>query len=272
LLPEEADTYTAGVVLQPRFIPGLALTVDYWNIKIRDLISTPAFDAVFDDCFSGNAASCALIQRAPGTGSLWLGTEGFVVLTNQNFEGVGLKTSGIDVNGTYTRRLGGIGTLNLSFVGTWVATLGTPFDDEPGTYAGSTPSPKWRHTARAGLTMPNGMGFSVRWRHFSGVECRPEIDPETGAPFDSGCGRADNPNSIIPGNLRLSARDYFDLAFTARLAQRLNLRLGANNIFDRDPPVAGQQTIPAGFGNGNTFPQVYDALGRYLFAGFTVDF
>ena len=76
----------------------------------------------------------------------------------------------------------------------------------------------------------------------------------------------------IPANQRLSAQDYFDLAFTARLAQRLNLRAGINNIFDRDPPVAGQQVIPAGFGNGNTFPQVYDSLGRYLFAGFTVDF
>ncbi len=48
--------------------------------------------------------------------------------------------------------------------------------------------------------------------------------------------------------------------------------MGVNNIFDRDPPVAGQQVVPAGFGNGNTYPQVYDALGRYLFAGFTVDF
>ena len=43
-------------------------------------------------------------------------------------------------------------------------------------------------------------------------------------------------------------------------------------ILDRDPPVAGGQVIPAGFGNGNTFPQVYDALGRYLFAGVTIDF
>ena len=118
--------------------------------------------------------------------------------------------------------------------------------------------------------MPNGMGVSVRWRHFSGVECDPTIDPDTGTATDPGCSNA--AGVLRPGNLRLSARDYFDLAFTARLAQRLNLRAGINNIFDRDPPVAGQQVIPAGFGNGNTFPQVYDSLGRYLFAGFTVDF
>jgi outer membrane receptor protein involved in Fe transport len=51
------------------------------------------------------------------------------------------------------------------------------------------------------------------------------------------------------------------------MAQKLNLRLGVNNIFDKDPPLNG-----ASLGNGNTHPQVYDALGRYMFAGFTVDF
>jgi outer membrane receptor protein involved in Fe transport len=120
---------------------------------------------------------------------------------------------------------------------------------------------------RLGLTLPNGLGISTRWRHFSGVDCQP-ADPAAGIP-NTGCGTVANP---IPGNERLSAADYFDLAFTARLAQRLNLRLGANNIFDTDPPLAGGQVVPAGFGNGNTFPQVYDSLGRYLFAGFTVDF
>jgi outer membrane receptor protein involved in Fe transport len=51
------------------------------------------------------------------------------------------------------------------------------------------------------------------------------------------------------------------------MAQKLNLRIGVNNIFDKDPPVQGLS-----IGNGNTFPQMYDSMGRYLFAGFTVDF
>lgn len=261
LLPEKADTWTAGVILQPRFIPGLALTADYFDIKVKNLIGAPTFATVMAQCIAGNAAQCALIHRAPGTGSLWLGTNGFITLTNQNFTGTGLFTKGFDFQGSYSRRLGGLGTLNASFVGTYVTKLGSPADSRPGTFAGSTPSPKWRHTARLSLTMPNGLGASVRWRHFSGVNCNPALD--------TGCGTVANP---IPANERLSAQDYFDLAFTARLAQRLNLRLGANNIFDKDPPLAGGQVIPAGFGNGNTYPQVYDALGRYLFAGFTIDF
>jgi outer membrane receptor protein involved in Fe transport len=30
--------------------------------------------------------------------------------------------------------------------------------------------------------------------------------------------------------------------------------------------------VGAGFGNGNTYPQVYDAFGRYIFMGLTAKF
>lgn len=39
-----------------------------------------------------------------------------------------------------------------------------------------------------------------------------------------------------------------------------------------DPPLVGQDTCPAVYCNGNTFPQVYDTLGRYVFLGLTADF
>ena len=44
-----------------------------------------------------------------------------------------------------------------------------------------------------------------------------------------------------------------------------------NNVFDKDPPLTGTN-CPATFCNGNTFPQVYDALGRFVFVGLTADF
>ena len=70
------------------------------------------------------------------------------------------------------------------------------------------------------------------------------------------------------GDKRLAAQSFFDLALTARVSDRLNLRLGANNIFDKSPPIVGSDVSA----NGNTFPQMYDSLGRFIFAGFTVDF
>jgi iron complex outermembrane recepter protein len=279
LTPEKADTYTAGVILQPRFIPGLALTADYWNIRIKNLIGAPGFAATFTACFEGNQAACDRINRDPLTGDLWRTTgASWVELTNQNFEGLGLFTKGFDFQGNYSRRLGGMGTINAAFVGTYLLDLGTPANSEPGGFAFTTPDPVWRHNARVGLTMPNGLGVSVRWRHFSGVDCDYLTSNGCGITIDPDFVNNANPGPLpperipIPGNERLSAQNYFDLVFNARLAQRLNLRLGANNIFDRDPPLAGGQAIPAGFGNGNTYPQVYDALGRFLFAGFTVDF
>jgi outer membrane receptor protein involved in Fe transport len=259
LAPETADTWTLGAVVQPRFIPGLALTADYFNIKVKDIIGTLGFDQVLNGCMGTGGIPqdptlCAFVHRNPNNGSLWLGTNSYVILTNVNQSGVGLKTDGWDFNGTYSRRLGGWGTANIAFVGTLLNQLENPHVgiNCVGKFAGAcgTPTPKWRHVLRVGLTMPSGLGVSTRWRHFSGV---------------------DAVAAAGPAEERLSSRDYFDLTLTARLAQRLNLRVGANNIFDTDPPLGGGN-IPAGFGNGNTFPQVYDALGRYIFAGFTVDF
>jgi len=127
-----------------------------------------------------------------------------------------------------------------------------------------TPTPKWRHTLRIGFTMPNGLGISTRWRYFSSVR----NDTLSDDPDLNGTG---TPHSA-PGNAKYNAKSFFDLALSARLGDRYNLRLGANNILDTAPPVSGQEVTPLPFGTGNTFPQVYDALGRYLFAGVTVDF
>ena len=48
--------------------------------------------------------------------------------------------------------------------------------------------------------------------------------------------------------------------------------LGANNVLDKAPPTTGSQSCPAGSCNGNVFAQTYDALGRYVYAGVTLDF
>ncbi|HWU92157.1 MAG TPA: TonB-dependent receptor [Sphingomicrobium sp.] len=256
LKPETADTWTAGVILQPRFIPGLAITADYFNIHVDNIIGSLGFSQVLNGCMgTGNVAQdptlCPFIHRS-GKGSLWIGPDAFISLLNINQPGLGLATRGVDLNGSYSHRLGGLGTLNLAFVGTYLNKLENPHFGVncAGLYADvcGAPNPKWRHKARATLTMPNGIGASVAWRYFSGVDAAPG-------------------QGAVGADTHMAAQSYFDLSLTARMQQRLNLRLGVNNIFDREPPIVG---APAA--NGNTFPQVYDALGRYLYAGFTVDF
>ncbi|HWU93697.1 MAG TPA: TonB-dependent receptor, partial [Sphingomicrobium sp.] len=251
LNPETADTWTAGVVIQPRFIPGLAVTVDHFNIHVKDVVGNIPWQTILETCLQSGTL-CDLIHRDQ-FGSLWRTPNGFISLQNANV-GI-LQTKGFDFQGTYNHRLGGLGTLNVSFVGTLLKRLysefpGSAFDCVGfyGTTCG-TPNPEWRHKLRVGLTLPNGIGVSGQWRYFSGVDIdtlSTDTDLNGGSPHSN------------PFDAHFAAQSYFDLAFTARMGQKLNLRLGVNNVFDRDPPLQG-----FALGNGNTFPQVYDALGRY---------
>jgi outer membrane receptor protein involved in Fe transport len=47
------------------------------------------------------------------------------------------------------------------------------------------------------------------------------------------------------------------------------LRFGVNNVLDESPPISDNVGTT---GNGNTYPQTYDALGRWVFMGISVDF
>jgi len=49
----------------------------------------------------------------------------------------------------------------------------------------------------------------------------------------------------------------------------VRLALGINNIADKAPPMVVGADCQSPFCNGNTFPGVYDAMGRYVFAHVT---
>jgi len=79
--------------------------------------------------------------------------------------------------------------------------------------------------------------------------------------------RSSNPlliGSTLSVNAELAAQNYFDLAAAWQATKKITLRAGINNLFDEDPPVTTLNG-PSNFGNGNTFPQVYDSLGRRVF-------
>lgn len=276
LRPEIADTYTAGVVIQPRFLPRFALTVDFFDITVNRAITTIGADTILAACGDTNPAQafCDLINR-DGSGSLWLSNAGFVTDLTQNIGG--LSTRGVDVNASFSQPIGNAGTASLSFVGTWLDELKTDTGvtgefDCVGLYGNvcGTPNPEWRHTARLGFVTEGGLGASLRWRYFTkvtidAVESNPNLNnPSASGPAPGGVAR--------PGSARLPAISYFDLTLTARIADNYNFRVGVNNLLDKDPPLTGSQSCPAGICNGNTFAQVYDALGRYVFAGVTLDF
>ena len=277
LLPEVADTYTVGVVLTPGFIPGLAASVDYFDIAVKGAIGGIGADTIVGICTdTADPFFCSLVNR-DASGSLWRSSGGFVTNLGQNIGGV--STTGVDINVSYSTEIGDVGRLSLNFVGTYLDSLvtdtgvgATPTYDCVGLYGNvcGSPNPKWRHQARVSFDLPNGMGASVRWRHFDGVTLD-AVDPNPNLFNGSNTGPA--PGGIArPGLAGFSSINYFDLALTWDVGDHYKFRLGANNLLDKAPPTTGSQACPAGPCNGNTFAQVYDALGRYLYAGVTLEF
>jgi outer membrane receptor protein involved in Fe transport len=74
-----------------------------------------------------------------------------------------------------------------------------------------------------------------------------------------------------PAAQKIPAQNYFDLTATAQVTKRFQFRLGVRNLFDREPPIVPTGLFGscsgAGTCNGNTFPQLYDPAGRFIFAG-----
>jgi outer membrane receptor protein involved in Fe transport len=62
---------------------------------------------------------------------------------------------------------------------------------------------------------------------------------------------------------------YLDLSANWNVNEKLAVRAGINNIFDRDPPLIDNAI--AGTGTPNTYP-TYDLLGRHMFVGLTARF
>jgi outer membrane receptor protein involved in Fe transport len=286
LVPETADTYTAGIVFTPTFVPGLSVTVDYFNIEITDAIGGIGADTILLACTqTSDPFFCGLINR-DASGSLWRSASGFVVNTTQNIGG--FSTSGIDAQVNYRKEIGDLGTLTFNFLGTWLDELvvDTGIDipgldrtfDCVGLYGNvcsngafsSGPNPEWRHQARLGFNFKNGIGASVRWRYFDSVT----LDAvEDNSNLFNGGANGPAPGGVARAGLEgFEAVSYFDLALTYQAGDNFNFRLGANNLFDKSPPTTGSQACPAGPCNGNVFAQTYDSIGRYIFAGVTLDF
>jgi iron complex outermembrane recepter protein len=286
LKPEISDTWTAGVVWQPTFIPGLNVSVDYFDIKVDQFIAGLGANLIINQCLSTQSSFfCGLVHREPGNNSLFLDPTGFIQDTTLNTGS--LKTTGVDLNVNYrtdlsTLGLGDNGSVSASLVGTWLDTLvtqplpGGPSYDCAGLYGtvcagpnGEGPAPKWRSKLRVTWNTPYSYGdwvkslsFSAQWRYFGKVT----LDAYNSNP------QLNDPGLQYATDRTFDAQNYIDLTANFTVHNNLNFRVGVNNVFDKVPPITGSSNCPVGACNGGTYPQVYDALGRYVFVGLTADF
>ncbi|WP_298688762.1 TonB-dependent receptor [uncultured Sphingomonas sp.] len=267
LKPEKGDTYTIGLVLTPHQIRNFSFSLDYYHIKVKDYISSIAPSLAISQCIStGDPYYCSLFHRDPQSGAIFGSTTagGYIVSTTYN-TGY-LQTSGLDFDTDYTLGIGKHGKINFNLVGTLL--LHQVAEPLPGLgsydckgYYGYTcgePNPTWHHVARITWLIPGDASLSLAWRMID----RTKLSSLSSNSFLTGVGS--QINSHIP------TYNYFDLAVTKTFPHGLQLRAGVNNIGDKDPPAIASGILES-FGNGNTYPGVYDTLGRTIFVGATVN-
>jgi outer membrane receptor protein involved in Fe transport len=262
---EAATTRAVGIVLQPQLLPRFNASVDWWGIKLKSAISRIGAQAIVDNCIaSGDPIFCDRIHR-DSNGSLWLGS-GYVDNRQANLGS--LKVSGIDGSFDYSWPSGRLGSASFEFRGSYVLKwivdnggLSMVYDCAGlfGTPCGM--QPRWKHTARAIWNLSRAISLSLQWRRVGGAKLA-ALNPKFNLT-----------DQVSPGHSKLKAQDYFDIATVLRPRKALELRLGVNNVLDRQPPLIVSNTA-AGDGpyNANTYPEWYDPLGRYVFASVTVAF
>lgn len=271
--PEEADTWTAGVVFRPDFIPGLSMSLDYYNIQLSDAISQVGNQAVLDRCFLQDAQEfCDLITLDSGTatpdatGSITLVGDVFVNVAQAKVEGLDFESS----YNTDVTFLGGDESIGMRFFASWLLErsetnangLTTDFAGQVGGTQGSAVfQPYADFRATGSVTYRNG-GFSalVQARHI-------------GSGLQDACGEPGRcPTLTYIEDNRVGAVTYVDL----RIGYEFELGGAETEVFgnitnlgDTNPPVTPVYSPFLGQAQQyNT--AVYDVLGRRFTVGLRV--
>jgi iron complex outermembrane recepter protein len=272
LKPEQADTYTLGLNFAPSQIAHLTGSIDYFHIRVKDEIGVIPYLVVVANCAnSGDPTYCSQIVRSPSTGSLngnSIASGGYVIQKNYNL-GTAIN-SGIDAQLNYKLDLPpGFGDVSFALNGVYqLHNESTPL---PGTHtydcAGlfgatcQTINPRWHHLFRTTWDTPWNVSASLTWRFIGSVS----EDNNSGDPtlHFSTFGGYDFYNGRIP------SYSYLDLEATWNVNSALQIRAGANNILDKDPPVINSDIVSGGA--ANTY-SIYDMFGRQLFVAFSAKF
>jgi outer membrane receptor protein involved in Fe transport len=243
LTEETARTWTAGLVLRPRFIPGLQVAADWYSIKIKQAINTPTAQQLAELCVDQPTLDnvfCANLSRDPGSGYI-------ADFLTQPANVAAFRTAGLDLSVAYRFRPGGgrFGTFNARVNGNYlhrlnfIPTVGAEVDDnrEESFYRAA------KYSATGDLTWTKGpltLNYGINWfsKTLRYTVEETEADPD-----------------IVAGKyvyIKPSWEHEFQAAVD--IGERLNVYAGVNNLFDTKPDV--------GFSN---YP--VSAVGRAYYVG-----
>jgi|CXWL01.1.fsa_nt_gi outer membrane receptor protein involved in Fe transport len=277
LTPEVADTRTFGFVFQPSVLPGFSATVDYYDIEVSNAISIRPISDIMAGCYDparnptadAANASCSIIHRNPTVGNLEGPLAFGVEQTNVNIGSVHVE--GIDYGFRYEWDLGEMGAVTFALDGTHA--LETSYQPSPssgvvqclgrygkacglpstttGTIGGPESEDRW--TQRTTWEIGD-FELSYLWRHLSATR------------IDDGSPGSDPASSSIP------AYNYIDLSGAWSINDNLRLNLNVTNVTEEAPPFVETETGSTLDNSGNTYPSVYDVLGRVVTVGVSARF
>ncbi len=273
LKEETATTFTAGAVFTPSFLKRFTLSVDYYNIRIKDAITAYGNQAILSQCYDSDLATsvnpfCRDVTRNPNNGQL----SGII---QREFNLAGFTTAGLDVAAEYRFDLNGIGlpgkwsvrydaTHLLKYETRFMGLTGLVTTDERGELVSGT----FKYRARGSLSWRHD-GLSLRW---TAIYYGKIYDSLTRLK-EYQTFKAANPNAEYPLFLNIPAvwqhNVYASYNFKMGGAG-LRLYGGITNVFDKTSPL-----LPAGdvlSGASNNYNPTYDVAGRRFYFGATLNF
>jgi outer membrane receptor protein involved in Fe transport len=262
LRPELARNTEFGLVLtQPTWAPGFSASIDYFDIKVTDVISTLNAQQEVDLCVAGNQEVCkAMVLNSTAVNGNFV--------TVQAFNLASLRNKGFDVEASYRTPLKGIGlpgsltfralaTRTLSFL-TDPGVVGTIPSEGAGVNQGATP--KWKLLASQSWDADKvNLTLSERWIS-DGVYSNEFIECQTNCPVAT----IQHPTIL---NNKMKGALYFDLGGSYKVSSKLSAYFKIDNMFNVDPIPSPQTNVTYGVN-----PLLYDVLGRQYRAGLRYNF
>lgn len=246
LTEETAKTWTVGVVLQPRFLPGLQIIADWYSIELENAISRPTAQTLAELCVDQPTLDnvyCQNIERSVTTGYI----SGYLVAP-QNV--AAFRTRGVDVTANYRIDAAAAGTFNLRLVGNYlnrldfVPTPGADREDE--LRSAAYPAPEYSGTfdltwIKGPVTLNYGLSYFSALRRFTPDQLRA------------------NPDLSDPELFSYREKWEHDIQASFAIDGGHSVYLGVNNLIARQGDV-GSISTP------------YSFIGRYFYAGARVRF
>lgn len=248
LRPESSTTWTVGTVISPRgIIPGLSLTADWFDIKIKDAIRAIPGSTKLAVCYASQNLShpfCSDFTRSALTGEV-------TYLSAQPINTGREEMNGLDLGLVYSGAVGEVKIsldLNMTYLNKYVVNPfpgGAPIYFDGFIGGGNGGYPKWRGY---GVLTAEKDGISATWS-------TQWIGKATDFNASAGDIGYRTPNVF-----------YHNLQLAFAIDEKTRFQIGADNLFDRKAPYIQS------FTDANTDTMTYDLLGRRFYAGFRTAF